>query len=68
MNIDILAATAAPSFTDILAWCFPLIVIVASAIGFGFAAYYWGRNAHIENYLRRRKKEADRASRQNQQN
>ena len=68
MNINILAATAAPSFADILAWCFPLIVIVASAIGFGFAAYYWGRNARIENYLRRRKEEANRASRQNQPN
>ena len=68
MNINILAATAALSFADILAWCFPLVVIVASAIGFGFAAYYWGRNARIENYLRRRKEEANRASRQNQPN
>ena len=68
MNINTLAATAAPSFTDILAWCFPLVVIVASAIGFGFAAYYWGRNARIENYLRRRKEEADRTLRQNQPN
>jgi len=42
MNINILAATAALSFADILAWCFPLVVVVASAIGFGFAAYYWG--------------------------
>ena len=58
MNINILAATAALSFADILAWCFPLVVIVASAIGFGFAAYYWGRNARIENYLRRRKHDA----------
>ena len=66
MNINILAATAAPSFADTLAWCFPLVVVVASAIGFGFAAYYWGRNARIENYLRRRKEEANRASRQNQ--
>ena len=49
MNINTLAATAAPSFADILAWCFPLVVIVASAIGLGFAAYYWGRNARIEN-------------------
>ena len=56
------------SFADILAWCFPLVVIVASAIGFGFAAYYWGRNARIENYLRRRKEEADRTLRQNQPN
>ena len=55
MNINILAATAAPSFADTLAWCFPLVVVVASAIGFGFAAYYWGRNARIENYLRRQK-------------
>ena len=55
MNINILAATAALSFADILAWCFPLVVIVASAIGFGFAAYYWGRNVRIENYLRRQK-------------
>jgi len=31
---------------------------VASAIGFGFAAYYWGRNAWIENYLRRQKHDA----------
>lgn len=68
MNINILAATAAPSFADTLAWCFPLVVVVASAIGFGFAAYYWGRNARIENYLRRRKEEANRASRQNQPN
>ena len=68
MNIIILAATAALSFADILAWCFPLVVVVASAIGFGFAAYYWGRNARIENYLRRRKEEANRASRQNQPN
>lgn len=66
MNINILAATAAFLSADILAWCFPLVVIVASAIGFGFAAYYWGRNTRIENYLRRRKEEADRASRQNQ--
>ena len=58
MNINILAATAALSFADILAWCFPLVVIVASAIGFGFAAYYWGRNARIENYLRRQKHDA----------
>ena len=62
MNINILAAA------DTLAWCFPLVVVVASAIGFGFAAYYWGRNARIENYLRRRKEEANRASRQNQPN
>ena len=68
MNINILAATAALSFADTLAWCFPLVVIVASAIGFGFAAYYWGRNTRIENYLRRRKEEANRASRQNQPN
>ncbi len=68
MNINILAATAALSFADTLAWCFPLVVIVASAIGFGFAAYYWGRNARIENYLRRRKEEADRTLRQNQPN
>ena len=68
MNINILAATAAFLSADILAWCFPLVVIVASAIGFGFAAYYWGRNARIENYLRRRKEETDRASRQNQPN
>ena len=68
MNINILAATAALSFADILAWCFPLVVIVASAIGFGFSAYYWGRNARIENYLRRRKEEADRTLRQNQPN
>ena len=66
MNINILAASAALSFADILAWCFPLVVIVASAIGFGFAAYYWGRNARIEKYLRRRKEEVNRASRQNQ--
>ena len=58
MNINILAATAALSFADILTWCFPLVVIVASAIGFGFAAYYWGRNARIENYLRRQKHDA----------
>lgn len=68
MNINILAATAAFLSADILAWCFPFVVVVASAIGFGFAAYYWGRNARIENYLRRRKEEADRASRQNQPN
>ncbi len=68
MNINILAATAAFLSADILAWCFPLVVIVASAIGFGFAAYYWGRNARIENYLRRRKEEADRTLRQNQPN
>lgn len=68
MNINTLAATAAPSFADTLAWCFPLVVVVASAIGFGFAAYYWGRNARIENYLRRRKEEADRTLRQNQPN
>ena len=66
MNINILAATAALSFADILAWCFPLVVIVASAIGFGFAAYFWGRNTRIENYLRRQKEETDRTSRQNQ--
>jgi len=53
-----LAATAALSFADILAWCFPLVVIVASAIGFGFAAYYWGRYTRIENYLRRQKHDA----------
>lgn len=57
MNINTLAATAALLSADILAWCFPLVV-VASAIGFGFAAYYWGRNARIENYLRRQKHDA----------
>ena len=68
MNINILAATAAFLSADLLAWCFPLVVIVASAIGFGFAAYYWGRNTRIENYLRRRKEESDRILRQNQPN
>ena len=56
MTVNILAAIAAILSADTLAWLFPLVVVVASAIGFGVAAYYWGRNAHIENYLHRRKK------------
>jgi hypothetical protein len=59
MTVNILAAIAAILSADTLAWLFPLVVVVASAIGFGVAAYYWGRNAHIENYLHRRKKNSN---------
>ena len=48
----LLAAIAAAPFTDALLWLVPLVVVVASAVGFGAAAYFWGRNSRIERYLR----------------
>ena len=59
MTTTILASTAALLSADILAWLFPLIAITASAIGFGIAAYYWGRNSRIERYLHQRKKNTE---------
>ena len=57
-SITLLAATATTAFTDALSWLVPLVVVVASAVGFGAAAYFWGRNSRIERYLSQQKDNA----------
>lgn len=48
-------ALTAAALADALPWLVPLVIVVASAAGFGAAAYFWGRNSRIERYLNQHK-------------